>query len=188
MAEPSIRRAGPHDAETLAQLGEATFCETFLEDGFAIPYPSADLKVFLAAHYTPAAFAARLADAHTALWVAEQDGKALAYADAGPCGLPHLEASARDPELRRLYVLRRAQGLGLGRRLLEIALDWMDGFGGAAQWLGVWSGNLKAQRLYAAYGFEPVGDYTFAVGSWRDDEFILRRPMPAAFTRMNGAS
>ena len=41
--------------------------------------------------------------------------------------------------------------------------------------IGVWSGNLKAQKLYAAYGFEKAGDYQYPVGRWLDDEFILRR-------------
>lgn len=185
MAEPSIRRAGPCDAETLARLGERTFRETFLEEGFAIPYPSEDLQAFLAAHYTPAAFAARLAEPRGAMWLAEAAGEPLAYSGAGPCGLPHPEASAKDPELHRLYVLRAAQGLGLGRRLLETALDWMDGCDGRCQWLGVWTGNLKAQRLYAAYGFEPVGGYAFPVGRWRDEELILRRA--PARTRNDGA-
>ena len=44
-----------------------------------------------------------------------------------------------------------------------------------ALWIGVWSGNAKAQRLYAAHGFEKVGEYDYPVGAWRDREFILRR-------------
>ena len=42
-------------------------------------------------------------------------------------------------------------------------------------WIGVWSGNDKAQRLYAAYGFEKAGEYDYPIGAWRDHEFILRR-------------
>ena len=42
-------------------------------------------------------------------------------------------------------------------------------------WIGVWSGNAKAQKLYGAYGFEKAGEYKYPVGSWYDDEFILRR-------------
>ena len=42
-------------------------------------------------------------------------------------------------------------------------------------WIGVWSENLGAQRLYARRGFEQVGTYAFAVGRVRDHEFILRR-------------
>ena len=31
-------------------------------------------------------------------------------------------------------------------------------------WIGVWSENLGAQRFYARYGFEKVGEYEFSVG------------------------
>ena len=37
------------------------------------------------------------------------------------------------------------------------------------------STNAKAQKLYAAYGFEKAGEYQYPVGAWMDDEFILRR-------------
>jgi RimJ/RimL family protein N-acetyltransferase len=39
----------------------------------------------------------------------------------------------------------------------------------------VWSQNHKAQKLYISAGFEKVGDYLFAVGETRDEEFILRK-------------
>lgn len=51
----------------------------------------------------------------------------------------------------------------------------MEANGDGSLWIGVWSGNQKAQRLYAAHGFEPVGGYRYAVGTWLDDERILRR-------------
>jgi diamine N-acetyltransferase len=171
----TLRRAGAADAEPLAALGLQTFRETFL-DGFAIPYPPEDLQAFVDATYTPAAFERKLADPLQATWVAEDTtGGLLAYANAGPCTLPHPEARAGDAELSRLYVVRSAQGLGLGRRLLETALGWMAGRGPGPLWIGVWSGNIKAQRLYAAYGFHKAGEYEFPVGRWRDREFILRR-------------
>ena len=174
MAEITLRRANASDADRLAEIGDSTFRETFL-DGFAIPYPPEDLSRFMAANYAPAAFARKLADPRQASWLAEREGVAQAYANAGPCVLPHPDACPEHAELHRLYVLRSAQGLGLGRRLLDAALAWMTARGAGPQWLGVWSGNLKAQKLYAAYGFRKVGEYRFPVGDWRDDEFILRR-------------
>ena len=175
MKDVTLRRAGMEDAQALSELGLTTFRETFL-DGFAIPYPAEDLAVFLEANYTAAAFARKLADPHTAGWIAEAGGERLGYALAGPCALPHPEVEAGDAELQRLYVLNQAQGSGLGRTLLETALGWMQAPGPRPLWLGVWSGNLKAQRLYAAYGFTKAGEYRFPVGRWLDDEFILRRP------------
>ena len=41
--------------------------------------------------------------------------------------------------------------------------------------IGVWSGNDKAQRLYAAYGFEKVGEYDYPVGRARPRVHLAAR-------------
>ncbi|MGC1300967.1 MAG: GNAT family N-acetyltransferase [Caulobacteraceae bacterium] len=174
MSQALIRPAKPEDAAPLSQLSQVTFRETFLE-GFAIPYPPQDMAAFVEASYSLPATAARLADPAQANWVAERDGRLLAYANAGPCHLPHPDARPEHGELYRIYVLREAQGLGLGAKLLQLSMDWLEQTFEGPLWLGVWSGNVKAQRLYAAHGFAKAGEYEFPVGAWRDHEFIFRR-------------
>lgn len=174
MTETLIRRARPEDALALTEVGRRTFVETFVE-GFAIPYPEADLRAFFAKSFDIKTTRTRLGDPAEAWWVGERDGQIVAFANAGPNGLPHPEAQPSHAELRRLYVSKAAQGLGFGTRLFDIALDWMQTNGDGPLWIGVWSGNLRAQRLYAAYGFEKAGEYQYPVGDWLDDEFILRR-------------
>lgn len=174
MTDAVIRPALPNDAQALADLGRQTFIDTFVR-GFAIPYPARDLATFLDASFNPATITRKMAEPGAAWWVAERDGALLAFANAGPNTLPHPDAGAADMELRRLYVASAAQGLGLGTRLLSLSLDWMQARGAGPLWIGVWSGNLKAQKLYAAHGFEKVGEYQYPVGAWLDDEFILRR-------------
>ncbi|WP_300115407.1 GNAT family N-acetyltransferase [Sphingobium sp.] len=172
---PTIRRAGPADAAALSALKLAAFRETFL-DGFAIPYPPADLARFEVESYGEATVAAELAAPDHATWVAvEGDGRLVAYAHAGPCKLPHPQASAAQGELYQLYALKAAQGQGVGRALMDAALDWLAQTFPGPQWLGVWSGNSQAQAVYAKRGFEKVGDYGFKVGDWTDAEFIYRR-------------
>jgi diamine N-acetyltransferase len=83
-------------------------------------------------------------------------------------------------EIRRLYVRAAAQGRGIGQQLLAVALAWLDAQAMRPVHVGVWSGNLGAQRLYARYGFVRVGEYEFPVGRHRDREFILRRIATAA--------
>ena len=165
-----IRRAGPSDAAALAVVGRETFVETF-----AHLYPPADLESFLGQAYSPASFAAYLEAPGHAFWLAEADGRAIGYAQAGPCALPHPEVTPTCGELKRLYVRQLAQGSGLGTTLLTTALDWL-GAPGRRLWIGVWSQNHGAQRLYARHGFERVGAYQFPVGNTLDDEFILSRP------------
>ncbi len=176
MSAPLIRPATDADAPALADLGRQTFIDTFVAaDGFAIPYPPEDLGVFLDASFNPQTIRTKLKEPGAAWWVAERDGELLAFANTGPNTLPHPEARASHAELRRLYVARSAQGLGLGTLLLAVALEWMEANSDGPLWIGVWSGNLKAQKLYAAYGFQKAGEYQYPVGRWLDDEFILRR-------------
>ena len=174
MTEPVIRPAVEADAAALGELGRQTFIDTFVT-GFGIPYPAEDLAAFLDHSFSVETILTKLNEPGAAWWVAEREGELLAFANAGPNTLPHPEARPSHAELRRLYVSKAAQGLGLGTRLLAVALEWMEAHSDGPLWIGVWSGNLKAQKLYAAWGFEKAGEYQYPVGSWMDDEFILRR-------------
>lgn len=165
-----IRRAGLADAPALAEVGRDTFVETF-----AHLYPPEDLALFLAQAYTPGAFATALGGAGHGLWIAEQDGRPIGYVQAGPCTLPHPHVTPACGEVKRLYVRQQTQGSGLGTQLLTVALEWLAA-PGRWLWIGVWSQNFGAQRLYARHGFERVGEYQFPVGRTLDDEFILSRP------------
>jgi len=174
MTNAVIRPARLDDDAALAEIGRETFIDTFVT-GFGIPYPEADLTAFLDAAFNAEAIRTKLQEPGAAWWVAERDGELLAFANTGPNTLPHPDGRASHAELRRLYVSKAAQGLGLGTKLLAVSLEWMEANTDGPLWIGVWSGNLKAQKLYAAYGFEKVGEYQYPVGSWMDDEFILRR-------------
>lgn len=177
MRVPAIRAATPADVTALAALKLRAFRETFVEEaGFAIPYPPADRALFEAETYGEARVAAEIADTAHASWVVEgPDGALIAYAHVGPCKLPHPDLRPDELELYQLYMLRDWQGGGLGRALMERTLGWMEGRNAGRQWLGVWSGNERAQRFYTRFGFEEVGTYSFPVGDHRDHEFIYRR-------------
>lgn len=164
----SIRRATIDDADIVSSLGARTFTETF-----AHLYPPEDLETFLAHAYGLERTRSDLAHPDKATWILEdEDGEAIGYALAGPCELPHDEATPGDGELKRIYVLKSHQGGGRGSALLNTALDWL---GSRRIWIGVWSENFGAQKLYGRMGFEKVGEYFFKVGGTNDLEFILRR-------------
>ena len=88
MQDVIIRRAGPDDIQTLAEVGRATFTETF-----GHLYPPEDLTRFLNEAYGRPYLAAALGDPNRALWLVEKDGVPVGHALAGPCDLPHPEVS-----------------------------------------------------------------------------------------------
>ncbi|ESQ86982.1 hypothetical protein ABAC460_21620 [Asticcacaulis sp. AC460] len=163
----------PAHIAALSALAADCFDETF-----GHLYSPRDLETFLTQSYNPASLLAETGDT-AQFWrmAVDAQGRTAGYLHCGPVTLPHAEADrARHGELKRIYVRASHQGQGLGKRLLETALDWMAAtYGDAPQWLGVWSGNHRAQAFYAAHGFQRVGEYKFPVGETLDDEFILRR-------------
>ena len=178
----TIRRASSVDAVALASLARDTFVETF-----GHLYRPEDLAAFQETSQSAAAFAPVLADPGVAIWIAADSRHVpVGFLIAGPCKLPVPEREARSGEIRQLYLRASAQRGGLGTRLLVMGLEWLAAQGHAPLYVGVWSGNLGAQRLYARYGFEKIGEYDFPVGKHLDREFILRQrssptqPGPAA--------
>jgi len=175
MHTATIRRATPADAAPLAALKLATFRETFVE-GFAIPYPADARARFEAESYGVDVVRADLESPASASWIAEADGRPVGYAAVGPCKLPHPEVEPGAAELRQLYLRREAQGAGLADRLMAQALAHLAATRPGPVWLGVWSGNARAQAYYRRHGFRDVGTYRFPVGlDWYDDELIYRR-------------
>lgn len=167
----TIRRATPDDAAALAELGAATFVETF-----GHLYPCEDLQIFLAKNHSPESWSRTLAHPQQAIWVAEhRNGRRIGFIAVGACKLPvpHLEADAG--EVQQLYVFGEFHNLRLGARLMEVGLEWLAAQGRSPVYIGVWSENHGAQRFYARYGFSKVGEYGFPVGSTIDREFILKR-------------
>ena len=171
----SIRRATPADAAVLAELGAITFVEAF-----GHLYTPEDLHAFLDESHGIAAYEETLADPRYALWIAEDEtGRAIGYAQAGPCGLPHTDVRPQDGELKRLYVRAGHHNGGTGRALMDAAMAWLLRDGPRTLWVSVWSENFGAQRFYARYGFAFAGEYAFIVGAQRDREFMYRRePAP----------
>ncbi len=156
----------------LQGLMRRTFTETF-----GHLYPPADLAHYLDTAYAPAQLAEELANPQ-AYWqlVLDDVGEAVAYLECLPAHLPHPDVQPTHGEIERIYVRADQQGKGLGKLLLNVALDHLgERYPGAPQWLGVWSENHKAQAFYRAFGFDKAGEYEFPVGETRDREFIFRR-------------
>ena len=184
-----LRRATPEDAEALSVLASTCYIQTFGQ-----LYSSEDLDRFIHEAYSPEVLRAELADPQRPTWLlflegSEADttapectdarpaseGKLIGYVTVCPAHLPHPDVKPTDGEVQRLYLLREYQGGGRGSRMLEHALNWLEADGPRTLWIGAWSENYGAQRLYGRYGFTKVGEYSFMVGDHADREFILRR-------------
>jgi diamine N-acetyltransferase len=169
-----IRGLETGEIPALAELARRTFSEAF---GHSLS--ASDLAFHLQSNLSDAYFRAA-AEADIFL-IADIDARPIGYAQFGAVEIPAPGRSSGDQELRRLYVESAFQGRGIGRQLLDAALDHPRLKGAANVFLDVWEENDGARRLYERYGFAVVGAHTFAVASGATstrDLIMVRRQRP----------
>jgi ribosomal protein S18 acetylase RimI-like enzyme len=167
---PVVRRATADDAAALSKIAAATFVETF-----GHLYPPDDLQVYLTKTYALDNCRKQLADSAMGVWFATIDDEPAGFIVVGRCKLPVEILEPNAGEIQQLYVYSNYHNLRIGSRLMDVALDWLMATGREPLYVGVWSENYGAQRLYGRYGFEKYGEYGFPVGKTVDREFILKR-------------
>jgi len=153
----------------LSLVGRATFLETFagLLDEDAI-------LGHCAVKHAPEVYARWLSDGESRLWLAEAEpGKApVGYAVLTRPDLPEAQPSEGDLEIRRIYLLSRYQGGGIGRALMEQALAAAREAGARRVVLGAYRENPVVD-FYQRFGFEVIGERRFQVGPRRYDDIVL---------------
>lgn len=167
-----IRACVLGDETALSLLGQATFLETF-----AGVLGGADIVTHCAAQHAAAVYRLWLEHGQTHLWMAEIEpgGAPVGYLVLAAAALPVADLSEGDLEIKRIYLLHRFQGHGLGKRLLDEAIKFSVQRGAQRLLLGVYAKNEQAIGFYRRYGFAPVGARRFRVGDNDYDDSILAR-------------
>jgi diamine N-acetyltransferase len=150
----------------LSALAKRTWSDAF-GDGVSREDEAAELEEGRSETY----FANALSD--TTILVSEKDGVLVGYVQFGDVDIGEVEVQSGDQGLRRLYVERTLQGRGLGRTLMEAALEHPRLAEARRIFLQVWEENERAVRLYESFGFERIGTTTFRVGDEVMEDLVM---------------
>ena len=109
------------------------------------------------------------AEPRHAYFVVERDGAVL-----GGGGIAPLAGGDGDTcELRKMYFLPEARGIGAGAAMMATCLDAARGFGFARCYLETLSGMNDAIRLYERHGFRRIGAPRGSTGHGGCNTFYL---------------
>ncbi len=166
-----LRRAEPGDAPALSLVASATFLDTY-----ATVLTGADIVAHCTTKNSVATFETWLSDPTTIVTLAEYEpGHApIGYTVLTAPDFP-IEPGLADIELRRIYLMKQAQGSGLGAALMTRALEDAAAAGRTRVLLGVWDQNTRARAFYERQGFEVIGTRQFTVGTTLHDDPVYAR-------------
>jgi len=169
--EISIRPATAADAPALALVGQATFLETY-----STVLPAADILAHCTTQHAQGLYESWVGKPDYSFWVAEvaATGAPVGYAMLCPPDLP-VPLEPGDLEIRRIYLLSRFQGDGVGARLMAAALEAARAAEASRVLLGVYEENAGAIAFYARQGFTQAGVRKFQVGANTYDDLVLAR-------------
>lgn len=164
-----IRNANADDARTLAQIGAATFLESFYYeiDGKAIINHCEN-------EHSVDVYAKYLAAPKARCWIAEYKDTGAPIGYAVTCE-PDLEVDLLpgDVELKRIYVFSRHHASGAGRDLMNVSIEYARANNAPRLLLGANEDNHRAIAFYKKNGFEMIGTRKFYVGGVYYDDVIM---------------
>lgn len=101
---------------------------------------------------------------------------------AAPVGFLLARVAADEAELAAMGVAARWRGRGIGRALLEKALEMAGAAGATRMFLEVAENNRAALALYEALGFRGVGRRPGYYGTGRGDALLMARALGSAMS------
>ena len=164
-----INKVLPDEIDFLQKLSKQTFFESFswgnseenmaryLEEGFSLDKLTRELKY-----------------ENTAFYFVKSANEVIGYMklNAGPA---QTELQKEDSfELERIYVLKDYQGKGIGRQLLDKAIQLAKEKKASYIWLGVWEENKSAIQFYKKNGFIAFDEHYFMVGDDKQTDIMMK--------------
>ena len=168
----SIRRATVDDAVLISVLASTTFYEAYFEQD-----ESANLAGYIHESFEIKTIRSEIEDPRSTFFLIFLDGKVVGYAKLIDDSTTDGVADGRVVELKRIYLVERVWGTGIGDKLVTYCIETAKNRGFAAIWLGVWEENTRAQKFYTKYGFYKVGTVTFPYGDVDGTNLVLEKSL-----------
>lgn len=155
----TVRKAQKPDASSLAAISIEVWIGTYLKHGVSAFFADYALSEFTALN-----FENLLADPNQFILVSENE--------EGIDGFIRVSSGSKAPasgcssvEISTLYVQPRHHGKGIGKALLDAALEHCRRRGAASVWLTTNAENSPAIAFYLKQGFEHIGETHFHIGN-----------------------
>ncbi|MBC7850448.1 MAG: GNAT family N-acetyltransferase [Chitinophagaceae bacterium] len=168
MSTIQLRVASKEDAELIADLSRQTFVETFADAN-----TPEDMAIFLDEQFSRKMLIDEVGSPQTYFFLAMDGEEAVGYLKLRD-GVSKKEFNQKTSiEIARLYAVKSAIGKGIGKMLMQKAIDIALEMHRELIWLGVWENNHRAIEFYHKWGFEKFAEHRFILGNDVQTDWLM---------------
>ncbi len=166
-----------------ATLSDATELLAFAKNTFTATYAHLNEPVFfeqyVSANFRIENIENELKNEQIEYWIIKEKELLIAYIKLNINHLHDAEVETMPTkgsmsELERIYIAESQKGKGLGKVMMEKALERAVFYQNEWLWLGVWQENTNALAFYKHLGLEVFGSHAFYMGEDRQEDFLMR--------------
>ena len=163
-----IQKCTHEDLQFLQEISIETFNDTFKEQN-----SPENMKAYLDRAFTIEQLEKELANTDSNFYFVYSNDEVAGYLKVN---MNDAQSEAMDDdtlEIERIYIQRTFQKMGLGKTLLQQAIDIAREHHKDKIWLGVWEKNEQAIAFYQKMGFVQTGSHSFYMGDEEQVDFIM---------------
>ena len=162
-----IRKATHDDASLLASISSETFYDTYAEFN-----TKADMDLFLKQHFDLEILKEEINKSGQEFWFLFLNNDLAGYIFLKENS--HTDLPMEALEIARIYARKKYIGKGLGKKLMQTAIDQAKQKHKKVIWLGVWKQNPNAIQFYQKQGFEIFAEHTFLLGNDLQEDWVMK--------------
>ncbi|WP_137597864.1 GNAT family N-acetyltransferase [Paucilactobacillus kaifaensis] len=163
-----IKRVTTADLPALRDISIKTFTDTFGEQNTA-----ANMQAYLDKAYNKEQLLQELETLSAAFYFALVDGELAGYLKVNVDNAQSESMGADSLEVERIYILPQFKRQGLGKQLINYAIELAKNDNKRKVWLGVWEQNFAAQKFYQFLGFKRESEHSFYMGTDPQTDYII---------------
>ncbi|WP_110926366.1 GNAT family N-acetyltransferase [Bacillus massiliglaciei] len=167
-----IKKGILEDLLILQEISRETFNETFQHQNSA-----ENMKAYLEKAFHPSQLEKELSDPSSQFFFVYTDHEIAGYLKVNVDDAQSEEMGGESLEVERIYIKSAFQKAGIGRYLLNKAMELAKEQNKKTIWLGVWEKNEKAIAFYKKMGFIPAGAHSFYMGDEEQTDFIMTKSL-----------
>jgi len=170
----TIQRAQASDARRLSAFARRMFHETFGPQN-----TPENMHAYLSSSFNETRQLAEIENPNAITLLVDSGATLVGYSHLQLGETPPCVSDRHAIELVRFYVDPALHGRGVAHQLMRESLAAASARA-LSVWLGVWDQNARAIAFYGKCGFRDVGSHDFMLGTDRQTDRIMWRPIDAS--------